>query len=203
MKLHWSPKSPYVRKVMVAAHEVGVTDRLTLTRSVAMMTKINPQIMADNPLGKIPTLVLADGMALYDSRVICEYLNDLGKGTLFPANETRRWQALTWQALGDGLLDTLILWRNEREKPETMQTSAWLVTFAAKIEAGLDQLEAHAAELGATPFNIGHISLGCMLSYLDFRFAALGWRGGRPQLAAWHPQFCARPSAIATEIQDG
>jgi hypothetical protein len=203
MKLHWSPKSPYVRKVMVAAHEVGVTDRLTLTRSVAMMTKINPEIMADNPLGKIPTLVLADGMTLYDSRVICEYLNDLGKGALFPACETGRWQALRWQALGDGLLDTLILWRNEREKPETMQTSAWLVTFSAKIKAGLDQLEAHAAELSATPFNIGHISLGCMLSYLDFRFAALGWRDGRPQLAAWHHQFCARPSAIATEIQDG
>jgi glutathione S-transferase len=203
MKLHWSPKSPYVRKVMIAAHELGLAERLTLVRSVAVMSKINPDIMADNPLGKIPTLVLDDGMALYDSRVICEYLDALGGGVLFPAHGPERWQALAWQGLGDGLLDTLILWRNEREKPEQMQTAAWLTVFAAKLEAGLTMLEARAAQLGATPFNIGHVSLGCMLSYLDFRFDALGWRNGHPQLTAWHAEFCARPSVLATEVHDG
>jgi len=203
MKLHWSPKSPYVRKVMIAAHEAGVADHLTLVRSVAVMSKINPDIMADNPLGKIPALVLDDGLALYDSRVICEYLDDLGGGALFPRGGAERWQALTWQALGDGLLDVLILWRNEREKPAEAQTAAWLATFAAKIDAALNGLEQRAGELGARPFDIGHISIGCMLSYLDFRFAALAWREGRPQLTGWHARFSARPSALATEVHDG
>ena len=84
MKLHWSPKSPYVRKVMICAHELGLVDRLELVRSVAAMLKPNARLMQDNPLSKIPTLVLDDGFALFDSVVICEYLNDLAGGPLFP-----------------------------------------------------------------------------------------------------------------------
>jgi glutathione S-transferase len=116
MRLHWSPKSPYVRKVMVCAHELGVVEHLTLVRSVAAMLKPNPAIMQDNPLSKIPTLVLPDGTSLFDSRVICEYLNARALGALFPEQPANKWQALRWQAFGDGLLDELILWRNERER---------------------------------------------------------------------------------------
>lgn len=200
MKLHWSPKSPYVRKVMIVAHEARVLDRLTLVRSVAMMSRINPEIMADNPLGKIPTLVLEDGAALYDSRVICEYLDDLGQGGLFPSAGPARWRALTWQALGDGLLDALILWRNEREKPQDRRTQPWLDVFEAKLHAGLAELESRATDLAGAPFGIGHVSIGCMLSYLDFRFDSLGWRNGHPKLTAWHQEFDGRDSARATEI---
>ncbi|MCP5144414.1 MAG: glutathione S-transferase [Gammaproteobacteria bacterium] len=202
MKLHWSPKSPYVRKVMVAAHELGIVDRLTLVRSVAMMSRLNPTLMADNPLGKIPTLVLDDGTSLYDSRVICEYLDGLAGSKLFPPAGAQRWWAITMQALGDGLLDVLILWRNEREKPDHAQTIAWLEGFAAKVTAALNQLENRAVELAGTPFNIGHISIGCMLSYLDFRFDNLNWRTGRPALAGWHADWCRRPAAITTEIRN-
>jgi glutathione S-transferase len=204
MKLHWSPKSPFVRKVTIAAHELDLADRIELVRSVADMKRPNPAIMGDNPLSKIPTLVLADGQALFDSGVICEYLDDLAGGNrLFPARGPDRWQALTWHALGTGLLDLLILWRNEREKPADRQAPEWLAAFSVKTEAALDRLETLVPDLDDTSFGIGHIAVGCALGYLDFRFANLGWRTKRPSLAAWQDRFQARPSAIATAAKDG
>jgi glutathione S-transferase len=203
MKLHWSPKSPYVRKVMVVAHELGLADRLTLQRSVAMMSACNPAIMADSPLNKIPVLVRDDGEALVDSRVIAEYFTSLAPGqTLLPASGPERWWVLGEQAMADGLLDLLILWRNERDKPAERQTQAWLDAFAAKTAASLDRFERLAPTFEARPFGLAHVALGCALSYLDFRFAALGWRENRPRLAGWHAAFEARPSARATEIVD-
>jgi glutathione S-transferase len=117
MKLHWSPRSPFVRKVMVFAHEAGLVDRLTCVRTVVAMKEPNAALLADNPLSKIPTLVLEDGSSLYDSGVICEYLDTLhGRTKLFPAEGQARWTALRRQALGDGFLDFLLLWRHERER---------------------------------------------------------------------------------------
>jgi glutathione S-transferase len=202
MKLHWSPRSPYVRKVMVAAHELGLVDRITCIRSVAAMGTPNSLIMADNPLSKIPTLVLDDGDVLIDSRTIVEYLDSLAGGTLLAPSGPARWQALSLQALADGLLDLLILWRNERTKPEAQQTPAWLAAFATKVEATLDRLETSAPALRERPFGIGHIAVGCALSYATFRFADLAWQTGRPGLAAWHDGFAERPSAKATEAID-
>ena len=203
MKLHWSPRSPYVRKVLVAAHELGLVDRITCIRSVAAMGTPNPAIMADNPLSKIPTLVLDNGDVLLDSRTIVEYLDSLAGGTLLPASGPARWQALSRQALGDGMLDLLILWRNEREKPPAKQTPAWLDAFALKVQATLDRFEAESDSLKQQPFGIGHIAVGCALSYANFRFPDLDWRAQRPGLAAWHQSFSARPSAQATEAVDG
>lgn len=202
MTLHWSPKSPYVRKVMMVAHEVGVADRIRLVRSVAAMRTINPAIMVDNPLGKIPTMVLEDGTSLFNSVVICEYLTALGQGGLFPEG-ARRWPALTQHALADGLLDLLILWRNERDKPADRQTPEWLDAFGQKALATLDRLDEGAVVLMAEDFTIGHVAIGCALGYLDFRFEDLAWRHGRPALAGWFETFCARPSAKATEVSDG
>ena len=133
MKLHWSPKSPYVRKVMICARELGLVERLELVRSVAAMLKPNARLMQDNPLSKIPALVLDDGFTLFDSVVICEYLNDLGQGTLFPLQSTEKWQSLRWHALGDGLLDALILWRNEREREVPLE--ALIDAFELKTQA--------------------------------------------------------------------
>ena len=204
MKLHWSPKSPFVRKVMIVAHECGVADRFETVRSVAAMKIPNPAIMYDNPLSKIPTLVLDDGEPIYDSLTICEYIDWLGGGDcVFPPAGPARWTALTWHALGNGLLDLLILWRNERDKPAAKQTREWLDAFAVKAAATLDRLERIALALDATPFGIGHVAIGCALSYADFRFADLGWRDGRAALADWHANFAARPSTRATEIADG
>jgi glutathione S-transferase len=203
MKLHWSPRSPFVRKVMIAAHELGLTDRIDCVRTVVRMTQPNAALLPDNPISKIPTLVLEDGSALFDSLVICEYFDWLaGGGRLFPAPGPRRWTVLTRHALANGLLDILILWRNERDKPREAQTQALHDSFSTKTAATLDRLERDAAWLTGEPFDIAHLTTGVLLSYIDFRFADLGWREGHPRLAAWHRDFLARPSALATEIVD-
>jgi glutathione S-transferase len=201
MKLHWSPKSPYVRKVMVCAHELGLADELELVRSVAAMLRPNEHLMRDNPLSKIPTLVLDDGFALFDSVVICEYLNDLRDGPLFPKQGNDKWQALRWHAFGDGLLDALILWRNEREREAPL--SALLAAFELKTRASLRHLDDEAQALTETPFSIGHVAVGCALGYLDYRFEALNWRALAPRLAQWHAELSARPSFRITEPVDG
>jgi glutathione S-transferase len=202
MKLHWSPRSPFVRKVMIAAHETGLVDRLVCVRTVVAMTAPNAALLPDNPLSKIPTLVLDDGSALYDSAVICEYLDALHDGPkLFPTDAKARWTALRRHALGNGLLDLLILWRNERERPQPSQPH--LDAYAVKYRAALDALEKETPAIAATPFGIAHIGIGCALSYADFRFADLDWRAEHRQLAAWHESFSQRPSARATEAVEG
>ncbi|MBP0496560.1 glutathione S-transferase family protein [Pararoseomonas indoligenes] len=201
MKLHWSPRSPFVRKVMIAAHELGLADRIRTVRTVVRMGKPNDDLLPDNPLSKIPTLVLDDGTVLFDSLTIIEYLDDLAGGALFPPKPAR-FEALTRHALGNGLLDLLILFRNERDKPADRQTAEWLDSFAAKTRASLDRLEREAPALSARPFDVGHIAIGCALSYLDFRFADMDWRAEHPAIAAWHEEFSARPSVRGTEAVD-
>lgn len=200
MKLHWSPRSPYVRKVMIAAHELGLAEKLELIRSVAVMTSPNPAIMADNPLNKIPTLVLDDGRPLFDSLTICEFLNHMAGGALFPPPGPERWDALMWHSAASGLTDVLILWRNEREKPPSAQTPEWLAAFALKTRSTLAFLQAERSRFDAASFGIGHIAIGCCLAYMDFRFADLDWRSAHPDLKAWFDDFTARPSFKATEI---
>jgi glutathione S-transferase len=201
MKLHWSPKSPYVRKVMVCAHELGLVDRLELIRSVAAMQKPNARLMEDNPLSKIPTLVLDDGFTLFDSGVICEYLDDLAGGSLFPQKSKDKWQALRWHAFGDGLLDALILWRNEREREVPLSTL--IEAFDLKTRFALKQLDDEAQALEETTFSIGHITLGCALGYVDYRFEAFGWRVIAPRLADWYGAASMRASFQQTVPVNG
>lgn len=204
MKLYWSSRSPYVRKVMVVAHETGIAARITTQRIVVSAAKPNADVMAHNPLAKLPTLVLDDGSALYDSRVIAEYLDGLQpeSARLFPSAGPARITALRRQALGDGLLDTLLGWLLERIKPEPKQQPAFIDACRLKLDAVLDVLEHDALALGQERFGIGQIAIGTALCYVDFRFAAEQWREGRPQLAAWHRGFAARPSVIATTHVD-
>jgi glutathione S-transferase len=202
MKLHWSPRSPFVRKVVILLHETGLKEQVEYVRSVAAIATPNPALMLDNPLSQIPALVLDSGHALYDSPVICEYLDALHQGApFFPPAGPARWLALQRQALADGMLAILLLWRQERMKAATQQLPEWLAAFEVKISASLDRLEAGAAALDAG-FDIGHVTIGCMLSYLDYRFADIDWRASRPLLAAWHRQFCSRPSVLATAPDD-
>jgi glutathione S-transferase len=204
MKLYWSSRSPYVRKVMIAAHETGLVGRLDCRRVIVSAYAENTDVLPVNPLGKIPTLVLDDGAALYDSPVICEYLDGLHSGPkLFPASGPARFEALRWLALGDGLLDMLLArMYEERARPEEQRSQKLQDAIAVKLKACLDALEALAPALEGTPVNIGHIALGCALGYLDFRFAGDDWRAGRPALAAWQKAFAARPSVVATEPVD-
>lgn len=201
LTLHWSPRSPYVRKVMVCAHELGLADRIEKVRSVAAMLKPNAALMQDNPLSKIPTLVRGDGSVLFDSVVICEYLNDLAGGALFPAGGEVKWQALRWHALGDGFLDALILWRNEREREQPLQ--ALLDAFELKAAATLALLDAEAQALASAPFTIGSVAIACALGYMDFRFEAYGWRERAPALARWYASVSERPSMQATVAAEG
>ncbi len=203
MKLHWSPRSPYVRKVMVCAHELQLLPRIKLVRSVAAMLQPNVALMRDNPLSKIPTLVLGDGSTLFDSAVICEYLDDLAGGTLFPANGPQRWHALRWQAFGNGLLDGLILWRNERERGDGHRSEPLMAAFDTKTQAALVQLDKEAVQLAQAPFSIAHVTLMCALGYIDYRFATLGWRNAAPALAAWFALLQDRPSFALTVPTDG
>jgi glutathione S-transferase len=201
MKLHWSPRSPFVRKVMIAAHELELVDRITCVRTVAATTRPHAELMEDNPLSKIPTLVLDDGTVLYDSPVICEYLDSLHAGRkLIPTDGKDRMTALRRQALGDGFLDFLLLLRNERERAHPSEVH--LTTFTTKRKAALAALEREAQALAASPFTIGHIAIGCALSYLDFRFANEDWRTDHPRIAGWHREFAARASVRATEPID-
>jgi glutathione S-transferase len=191
-----------VRKVMIFAYETGLTSRLEPTRTVVGMKQLNRALLPDNPLNKIPTLMLEDGRALYDSMVICEYLDSLHDGRkLFPSDLDARWVALRRSALGDGMLDFLMLWRNEREREHPLPVL--LDIFAAKLEASLAALECEADDLTATPFGIGHIAIGCAVQYLDFRFADLQWQRNHPRLATWLESFANRPSALANQAREG
>jgi glutathione S-transferase len=202
MKLHWSPRSPFVRKVMIVLYEAGIEDRVTCVRTPVAMDTPNLDLVPDNPLIKLPTLVLDDGTVLYDSRVICAYLDDLAGAGLLPAESRARLTAERRQALGDGLLDVLLLYRQERNKPAAKQTSTWLEAFSLKVDAVLAALDKEAPALQATPFDLGIIAIGCALSYLDYRFADLPWRDGRPALAAWHQGFSKRPSVVRSQPDD-
>jgi glutathione S-transferase len=155
--------------------------------------------MRDNPLGKLPTLVLDDGRVLFDSAVICEYLDSLHAGTrLFPQRGEPRWQALRWHALGDGLLDLLVLWRNEHEREPQQRLQDLMQAFELKTRAVLARLDEEAQELEAAQFGIGHIAIVCALGYLDFRFAGFDWRAGHPRIAGWFARQSQRPSVQKT-----
>ena len=202
MKLFWSSRSPFARKVMVAAHEVGVAGRIATHRVVVGANNPNAEVMGVNPLNKIPTLVLDNGSALYDSRVICEFLDTLRDGPrLFPANPADRFAALRRHALGDGLMELNVLRLGEQARPSQTRSEKHLAAFKLKTAATLDRLEAEAEDLQDPP-RIGHIAIACALSHLDFRFAADNWRAGRPTLARWHAAFAQRPSMQTTEHVD-
>jgi glutathione S-transferase len=198
MTLHWSPRSPYVRKVMIAAHEMGLQDRLRTVRTVVGGTTPHRELMRINPLGKIPTLELEDGSVLYDSPVICEYLDTLHDGgKLFPATWPERGVALRRLALGDGMLDAALPWLGERFRPPEKQSQPHMDLWRAKLLACVDALEQEADALGEGALTIGHVAIGVALGYLDFRFDELHWRDGRPRLAAWQATFIQRPSVLA------
>jgi glutathione S-transferase len=183
MKIFFSPTSPYVRKCMVTAHEVGLVDRLELLPASAHPVTRDQAIIASNPLGKVPTLVSDDGHALYDSRVICEYLNDLGQGRLLAKDGALRWEALTLQSLGDGILDAALLARYETAvRPEALRWTDWIQGKIDAIHTSLRYLEEHP-ELFQRDFNLGLLTVGCALWYLDLRYPDLAWRQNYPQLA--------------------
>ena len=194
MKLYYSATSPYVRKVMACAITRGLEGRIQLHPS-------NPHalpadLLADNPTSKVPCLVTDDGLSLYDSPVICEFLDSLGDApALFPVTSAARWRALKFQAMGDGILDAAVPCRGEQGKPTEAARDTQIARFKAAMSRTVDALEA------AQPYthvDIGSITVACALGYLDFRFGADPWRPTHPRLTAWFEAFAVNPGIADT-----
>lgn len=198
MKLYHSPTSPYVRKVLVLMAETGQSDAVELVPATGTPVDPGSMPLAQNPLGKIPALERPEGPALYDSRVICRYLDDRAGGRMYPP-APRLWDSLTLEATADGILDAAILMVYEwRVRPEDKRHDPWVEGQWTKVARALDTIEARWMSHLNGPLDIGQIAVGCALGYLDFRHDARDWRNGRPALAAWEKAFATRPSMAAT-----
>jgi glutathione S-transferase len=196
MKLRYSPASPFVRKVLVQAMETGLDGKIE--RVPTATADPASGLSKENPLGKVPSLTTDEGVHLYDSPVICEYLDGLHGGTkMFPAAGAARWTVLRRQALADGMMDAAVARRLESLRPANEQSPSAMAGQRGKVLGGLDALEAEADKLGDKA-DIGLISIACALGYLDFRFANEDWRSGRPRLTRWFETFSQRPSLQAT-----
>jgi glutathione S-transferase len=194
MKLAYSPASPYVRKVMACAIARGLDGRIEKWT----VATTDPALATVNPLSKVPTLLTDDGVALYDSPVICEYLDSLGEAPkLFPASGPARWTALRQQALGDGILDATQPRRREVALPQDEGRREYIALQQGKVRRALDVLEAEADGLGDLA-TIGEITIGCALGYLDFRYPHEPWRPGHPKLEAWYARVVRLPPLADT-----
>lgn len=204
LRLCWSPRSPFVRRVMVAAHELNLAGRITCIDTVVGMTGCHAQLMRINPLNKIPTLITDDGFVLSDTVLICQYLDSVATPPrLFPQTHSARMQSMRWHALGHGLTDLLVLWRNERLRPAEQQHPPTIAAWRAKFTATLAALDREAGQLHDAPVCIGQIAIACAVGYLDFRFPDLAWRDGVPALSGWFGQFEQRASMQATMPSGG
>jgi glutathione S-transferase len=201
MRLYHSVTSPFVRKVMILVHECGLTDQVELVR--ARGTPLEPDSMpiVQNPLGKVPVLETAEG-ALFDSRVICRYLDDLVGAGAYPQGPAV-WRTLTLEALADGIMDAAVLMVYEtRLRPEEVRFAPWVEAQAAKVIRAVDALETewveHLSAARAGCPDMGAIAVGAALGYVDFRLGHLDWRSGRGGLAVWESGFAQRASMVAT-----
>jgi glutathione S-transferase len=199
MKLYFSSASPYVRKVMVAAIETGLDKKIEAVPTKVVPVTPNLDLARDNPLMKVPTLVTDGGESLFDSRVICEYLDSLHDGRkLIPASGGERWRVLRLQALADGILDAGIVTRYELTiRPAEKQWPDWIAGQTKKMTQGLDLAEAEG-DLLSGPINLGQIAIACALGWLEFRKPIGDIRAGRPKLVRWYDEFARRPSMLAT-----
>lgn len=198
MKLYHSPASPFVRKAVVLLHELEKADHVELLTVSTTALASDPALMAANPLARLPALERPEGVTLYDSRVITAYLDDLFQGGLY-SKGSGRWETLTLEATGDGIMDSAVSMVYEIRLRDPAQVSeAWIEAQWGKVSRGLDALNTRWMSHLSGPVGMGHISVACALGYLDFRHDARNWRQGREALSAWYEAFAARPSMQAT-----
>ena len=200
MQLYYTLNSPYARKARIIIHELGLKPRV---EDVIVSLPADARYRAVNPLGKVPALVLNDGTIIYDSPVICEYLDELGNGAFFPRARSprgaqERWRALTLQALGDGLADAVVRRNQERRLPDEKRSAEVLERQTKAIEAAFLALERDVVKFPAEP-TIGELAVASAIGYLDFRVPEDGWRMRYPRFAAWLEKFAERPSLQATK----
>ncbi|SDI51751.1 glutathione S-transferase [Salipiger marinus] len=198
MKLLKAGPSPFVRKVLVTLHETDQIGDVDMVDVTASPVAPDPALIAANPVGKIPALVRPDGPALYDSRVICRFLDHRAQSGLYP--DSRIWDTLTLEATADGIMDAAVLIiYEERFRPREQVSMDWIEGQWGKVARALDALETRWLSHLAGPLDMGQIAVACALGYLDFRHDARKWRTGRDGLARWHEAFCTRPSMVATD----
>ncbi|MEO1733337.1 MAG: glutathione S-transferase [Pseudomonadota bacterium] len=198
MELFYAKASPFVRKVMVVLHETGQLEDVTLLDTALTPISQPDALKPANPLSKVPALARPDGPALYDSRVICAYLDDRARAGLY-GTDAERWDILTLEATGDGIMDAAVVKRYEEFlRPAELHWQDWLDGQWAKVDGALravnDRWMAHLSQ----PLNMAHISIGCAIGYLDFRHDIMNWRASAPELADWYTGFSQRPSMQAT-----
>ena len=200
MKLLYSPTSPYVRKVRIVTREKGLLDRITEVKAIPFDSP--PELIAANPLGKVPALVLRDDAVLFDSPVICEYLDSLESSTqLIPLDEAR-WPTLRAQALADGVLDVAVAGVMEMRRPGNEQSPTALEHWQDQIRSAVVHMHKELAQQ-KSELTLGHIAMAVSLSYLDFRYTDLNWRGfADKSLIEWFAIFEKRPSMRETAPPD-
>ena len=195
LKLFYSDRSPYVRKVMVTLHEVNLFENVEIVSVRTNPLGVVEDLVDVSPLGKIPTLILPDGTTIFDSRVICSYLNSIGKSDLYLAKENLKWSIKTAEANFDGILDAALLMVYEhRYRQDIYQNAEWLENLWKKIERTLDFYNNSSSKILSGSLNMGQISLGCALGYLDYRHNNRNWRAKNQYLRDWFAEFSERLS---------
>jgi glutathione S-transferase len=203
MKLYFSPTSPYVRKVMVVLRETGQLDDVELVDAVTAPIAPADVLRGKVPLGKIPALERADGPTIFDSRVICAFM-DARAGAGLYGSGSRIWDMKTLEALADGVLDAALLLTYEaRLRPEAMRWDDWSEAQWGKIARAAEALNAQWMGHLVGPLNIGQIAVACALGYVDFRHGPRDWRRGNDALASWYATFSERESMAATVPPEG
>ncbi|MEL7090476.1 MAG: glutathione S-transferase [Pseudomonadota bacterium] len=198
MKLFYSGASPFVRKVVVLLHELDQVDAVELVHTTTTALASDPDLIVANPLAKLPALTRPDGPTLYDSRVITTYLNDLFGGAFYPQDRAR-WDVLTLEATGDGIMESAVSMTYEgRLRPPEQQSPEWVDAQWQKVSRALDALENRWLANLQGPVDMGQISVACALGYLDLRHDARNWRESRGVLAQWYENFAQRASMQAT-----
>lgn len=197
MKLTMAAPSPFVRKVRVTVHEAGLAHRVEEVTVGSSPMEPDADAISANPLGKIPALIREDGPSIYDSRVICRYLDDLAGAGLYP--ESRLWEVLTLEATADGIMEAAVLMVYEKRfKGDEGKNGEWIEAQWGKVTRALGVIEGRWMSHLSGKLNMGQIGVGCALGYLDFRHADRDWRAPVPALAEWYAGFAERESMVAT-----
>jgi glutathione S-transferase len=198
MQLLISPASPFVRKVRVLLREANLMDTVEEVNVTTTPMNSAPEVVAANPMGKIPALIRADGPGIYDSRVITRFLDDHAGSNLYP--QSRIWEILTLEATADAIMDATVAMSYEaRLRPQEQQSPDWVEAQWAKAARGISAINSRWMSHLSGPLNIGQIGVACALSYIDLRHDGRGWRNGNEALANWHAEFSERDSMVATK----
>lgn len=199
MKLFWSPRSPFVRKVLIVAHELGLADRIEKVPATVGSATLSPEVMAISPLNRIPALfdIAGEGdLAVIGSGNICRYLAAMAQPPARPA--ATDWREAAREAVADGVMEANVLRLGDLVRPEGTRSAAHIAAFAAKTASALDWLETHAGAFSPHHIGAAEAALAAGLAHLDFRFPEDAWRNGRPALARWFAEVAQRDSVIRT-----